>query len=124
MDGITRAILGDRATAERVTESGNLLPCPWCRKHAVFIGVHDDEGNYHGRRGCEYEKEPWSGLSYALHHEGWGDCILCTDGENQTMGGVLFDTAKEAAMEWNARAPILTPEQIKRLEDENRETDL
>ena len=23
--------------------------------------------------------EPWSGLSYALHHKGWGDCLLCTD---------------------------------------------
>lgn len=25
---------------------------------------------------------------------------------------------------WNTRSPILTPEQIERLEDENRETDL
>ena len=48
---------------------------------------------------------------------GWRECILCTDGENQTMGGVLFDTAKEAAMEWNACAPILTLKQIKRLEE-------
>lgn len=81
-----------------------LRPCPFCRKNAVFIGVHDDEGNFHGLLGCGYESDPWSGLSYALHHEGWGDCVLCTDGENEPMGGVLFDTAEEAAEEWNRGA--------------------
>ena len=78
-----------------------LKKCPFCKKNAVFVGVHDDEGNYHGNLGCEYEQNPWSGLSYALHHEGWGDCILCTDDTEQTMGGVLFDTAEEAIKEWN-----------------------
>lgn len=81
-----------------------LKPCPFCKKNAVFIGVHDDEGNYHGQLGCDYESNPWSGLSYALHHEGWGDCILCTDDTEQLMGGVLFDTAEEAAEEWNRGA--------------------
>lgn len=33
---------------------------------------------------------------YDLHHEGWGKCILCTDGDNQSMGGALFDTAEDA----------------------------
>lgn len=76
-----------------------LLKCPFCQQDKIFIGVHDDEGNYHGRIGCEYEKEPWSGLSYALHHEGWGDCILCTDDEELVMGGVLFDSPDEAEAE-------------------------
>lgn len=40
-----------------------LNPCPWCKKKAVSIGVHDDEGNYHGELGCDYEKKPWSGLN-------------------------------------------------------------
>lgn len=48
------------------------MECPICKKKAVFVGVHDDEGNYHGLMGCDYEDAPWSGLSYALHHEGWG----------------------------------------------------
>ena len=78
-----------------------LKPCPFCKKKAVYITVHDDEGNYHGLPGCDYESNPWSGLSYALHHEGWGDCILCSDGDELVMGGVLFDTAEEAAEEWN-----------------------
>lgn len=72
------------------------MECPICKKKAVFVGVHDDEGNYHGLMGCDYEDAPWSGLSYALHHEGWGDCPLCTDDAESTMGGMLFDTAEEA----------------------------
>lgn len=71
--------------------------CPFCKQNAIFIGVHDDEGNYHGELGCDYESDPWSGLSYALHHDGWGACILCTDGSNEVMGGVLFDTPQDAA---------------------------
>ena len=78
-----------------------LKKCPFCQKQAVFIGVHDNEGNYRGRIGCEYENDAWSGLCYALHHEGWGVCILCTDGEELTMGGILFDTIDEAVAEWN-----------------------
>ena len=76
-----------------------LKNCPFCGKQAVYIAVCDDEGNYHGQIGCEYENDPWSGLSYALMHEGWGECILCTSDE--VMGGVLFDTAEEAADAWN-----------------------
>lgn len=96
-----RALLGDKIAQEECTEKGVLFPCPWCKKHAVFIGVHDDEGNYHGRLRCDYEENPWSGLTYSLHHEGWGNCILSTDGEYQAMGGVMFDTAQEAIKEWN-----------------------
>lgn len=83
----------------------HLKPCPFCHKHAVHIAVCDDEGNYHGHPGCEYESDPWSGLGYFLYHEGWGDCILCTDDMNQSMGGVIFDTATEAAEEWNGGLP-------------------
>lgn len=80
-----------------------LKVCPFCRKYKVFIGVHDDEGNFHGLLGCEYESDPWSGLSYALHHEGQGDCILCSDGANEIMGRLLFDTPEEAVDAWNQR---------------------
>ena len=80
-----------------------LKRCPFCGKNSVYIGVCDDEGNFHGRLGCEYEQDPWSGLSYDLHHEGWGKCNLCTDGDNQSMGGALFDTAEDAVEAWNKR---------------------
>lgn len=74
--------------------------CPFCKKDAVYIAVHDDEGNYKGQLGCSYESNPWSGLSYGLCHDGWGECLLCTDDECATMGGMLFDTPEDAIYEF------------------------
>lgn len=87
--------------------SVELRDCPFCHKPAVFVGVHDNEGNYKGVPGCEYESDPWSGLSYGLHHKGWGECVLCTCGEAEVMGGVLFDTAEQAARYWNAGGNLM-----------------
>lgn len=84
--------------------------CPFCRKPAVFIGVHDYEGNYHGQLGCEYESAPWSGLSYALHHEGTTDCLLCSNGAEDVMGHMLYDTAEEAADAWNNQTVTYMPD--------------
>ena len=92
------------------------MECPICKKKAVFVGVHDDEGNYHGLMGCEYENAPWSGLSYALHHEGWGDCPLCTDDAESTMGGMLFDTAEEAISALSPPNEPLTLEELREME--------
>lgn len=94
------------------------MECPICEKKAVFVGVHDDEGNYHGLMGCEYENAPWSGLSYALHHEGWGDCPLCTDGAESTMGGMLFDTAEEAISALSPPNEPLTLEELREMDGE------
>ncbi len=94
------------------------MECPICKKKVVFVGVHDDEGNYHGPVGCEYENDPWSGLSYALHHEGWGDCPLCTDGAYSTMGGMLFDTATEAIFALSPPNEPLTLEQLREMDGE------
>ena len=92
--------------------------CPFCGQKTIFVGVHDDEGNYHGLVGCEYENDPWSGLSYALHHEGWGDCPLCTDGAYSTMGGMLFDTAEEAINALTPPNEPLTLEQLREMDGE------
>ena len=79
--------------------------CPYCQKDAVSIGVYDDEGNYRGELGCEYESNPWSGLSYAVNHwDGWGECLLCSD--EHPMGGMLFDTPEEAVTAWNKIACV------------------
>ncbi len=92
----------------------DLKTCPFCGKKKVYIGVHDDEGNYHGRLGCDYESNPWSGLTYGLQHDGWGDCILCTDGPNCTMGGLLFDTAEDAVDRWNRRNGAETANRVEK----------
>ena len=94
------------------------MECPICKKKAVCVGVHDDEGNYHGLMGCEYENAPWSGLSYALHHEGWGDCPLCTDDAESTMGGMLFDTAEEAISALSPPNEPLTLEELREMDGE------
>lgn len=94
------------------------MECPICKKKVVFVGVHDDEGNYHGPVGCEYENDPWSGLSYALHHEGWGDCPMCTDGAYSTMGGMLFDTAEDAISALSLPNEPLTLEQLREMDGE------
>ena len=80
-----------------------LKPCPFGADHKVWIAVHDDEGNYHGPIGCEYESDPWSGLKYALHHEDVDNGLLGTDGDYEAMSGVLFETPAEAEETWNAR---------------------
>ena len=85
MDDCTLALLGDRAAQERITERGELLPCPLCAGKA---DCWEDTGNRKGFVQCL-------------------DCEL-----------LIQSTSKESARaEWNTRAPILTPEQIKRLED-------
>ena len=90
-----------------------LTPCPFCGgKDVVNIIVCDDEGNIHGELGCEYEQDPWSGLSYALIHQGWGDCLLCTD--DGVMGGVLYDSAEDAADAWNRRRWLNTSKSRRR----------
>ena len=92
------------------------MECPICKKKVLFVGVHDDEGNFHGLVGCEYENDPWSGLSYALHHDGWGDCPLCTDGAYSTMGGMLFDTAEDAISALSPPNEPLTEEQLREMD--------
>ena len=80
---------------EVTLRNGDAIECPLCGNE-IFIGVHDSEGNYQGKIGCQYEQKPWSGLSYAAHHEEYGECLLCSDGLELPMGGCLFDTLDEA----------------------------
>lgn len=106
-------MLGDKTASKKITKQGELLPCPCCGENAVSIGVYDDEGNYRGELGCEYESNPWSGKAYGLRHKGWAGCILCTD--TGFLGGALFDTVEEALIVWNNRAPALSENQLEEI---------
>ena len=44
--------------------------CRFCGQKALYVGVHDDEGNYRGDLNCSYLSDPWSGITYGLHHKG------------------------------------------------------
>ena len=79
-----------------MTDKYSNICCPFCGKNEIHVAVCDDEGNIHGFIGCEYEDDPWSGLGYVLIHDGWGECILCTDGDQGCLGGIIFDTPDEA----------------------------
>ena len=39
------------------------MECPICKREVLFVGIPDDEGNFRGLVGCEYENGPWSGVS-------------------------------------------------------------
>lgn len=84
MDDKTLALLGDKAAQFRLTERGELLPCPFC--NGTKIKIHDSIGMVF----IECQECHWIGC-YAL-------------------------TRGISMLEWNSRAPILTTEQIKRLE--------
>ena len=79
-----------------MTEKYLNIRCPFCGEEVIHVAVCDDEGNIHGLIGCEYEYDPWSGLGYVLIHDGWGECVLCTDDDQTCMGGIIFDTPDEA----------------------------
>lgn len=100
MDDRTLAILGDRAAQERITERGELLPCPFCggipstrvRTTKGFFEAHVICFECDAEKHCEVE---------------------LIDAEFPEVQGCIDD----AIAIWNTRAPILTPEQIKRLEE-------
>ena len=110
MDDRTLALLGDRAAQERITERGELLPCPFCSGPAE---LRRTRGGY--SQNPVTIKESWEVRCKNL-------CIATNDFDSEIYQddfGILQikkDGAKDARRFWNTRAPILTPEQIKRLE--------
>lgn len=99
MDDRTLALLGDRAAQERITERGELLPCPCC--------------------GAQPEQFGGSSISY-VHCDKCGLDIyrMDSDGEDIVSKICACSPRYEVRLAWNTRAPILTPEQIKRLEED------
>lgn len=90
MTDTQRALLGDREAAKRVTEAGELLPCPRCGKIGVVY---------------KYPGEDWKEPYTAKCQE--NDCFWI---------GKDYPTRRQAIREWNTRAPLLTPTQLALLE--------
>lgn len=78
--------------------SEELMPCPFCGGE-VSVVVLDDEGNI---RDEEYERDPYSGLSYAVAHDNPnGACPIATYDEPLPW---LYDSRDGVAHVWNRRA--------------------
>ena len=87
MDDIKLALLGNKEAAERLTEAGVLLECPFCGGKAMM----------------EYDTiEPFEWAVFC------GDCgVMPTSSEDKQV----------AALVWNTRAPILNKSELKKLEE-------
>lgn len=92
MDDRTLAMLGDKAAQERITERGELLPCPLCGKDVEERGPEDWEPTWY---------DPDSG----------GDPVnyVCECGLTFCIDSYDYH---ETMKEWNSRAPILTETQL------------
>lgn len=97
LDDKILAMLGYKAAAERLTSKGDLLTCPVC-----------------GREVDEHGPEDWKPTWYDPDSGGDPVNYVCECGLTFCIGSYDYH---ETMKEWNTRAPILTPEQIKRLEE-------
>lgn len=123
MDDIKRALLGDHDAAKRLTERGELLPCPYCKNESV---IHEVEAI---AKYAEYKKEvPKNAriircISYVngkKNHWEYREkeyVPQCVDTTCCGRATKRYKSKQEAIKAWNTRAPILTPEELKKLEE-------
>lgn len=81
-----------------------LQPCPFCGRIPEIL-ICDDEGNIHDEPG--YEKEAWSGLTFAIKHEiedvnPNNECPIASH-EGEMIGTQLYYSREELAERWNER---------------------
>ena len=100
MDDVKLALLGDSAAQERITERGELLPCPCCGGNA----------RQNGRFFISYVSCKSCGLEM---------CILKENGYDCDSDALKNTIAYKVRMKWNTRAPILSAEELERLKDGN-----
>ena len=86
MDDIKLALLGNKEAAKRLTDAGMLLPCPFCGETTICEG--------------------------SLRGEVW---YFCGKDECASLGATS-ENEYGARLAWNTRAPILSAEDLERLE--------
>lgn len=91
MDDIKLALLGDHEAAKRLTEAGVLLPCPFC--------------------GGEVYENQWEDFERGRIQV----LMQCKKCGIQTP---IFTSVRRNRLAWNTRAPILSAEELKKLEEE------
>ena len=89
MDDKTRALLGDHEAAKRLTDAGVLLPCPFCKGEVRRV-IGSGGLNFFRCRKC--------------------GAVVSFDND------YFNEHPNEACLAWNTRAPILSAEELQRLE--------
>jgi hypothetical protein len=93
MDDKTRAQQGGHEAAKRLTDAGVLLACAHCGKQAYISVDYECEPDSMGRK--------------------WSYTVVC--GTCCATSGLCF-SPEMARLAWNARAPILSAEELQKLE--------
>ena len=109
MDDKTLALLGDHEAAQRLTEAGVLLPCPFCGKAVNLRRVSSgyttsptvimDSWTVECPNSCVRNNVYKS----TIFQDDEGDVVIKNNG------------ADEARLAWNTRAPILSAEEVEML---------
>lgn len=105
MTDIQKAMLGDKDAAERLTEKGDLLPCPFCGENPVT------------RVRVKAQCFEMSVVCFKCGTSRTVQVDICDTEFDKLQTGMMI-----AKKSWNTRAPILTPEQMKRLEEMEHDT--
>lgn len=88
MNDVKLALLGDKEAARRLTDAGVLVPCAHCKGRAVLVeGTLQAPGRY---------------------------SVVCGECFNATTWCV---SKEDAIGRWNTRAPILSKNELKKLEE-------
>lgn len=95
MDEVRLALLGDKAAQERLTERGELLPCPFCGGNDVS------------------ERES-AGLFGRSAYQRTYKYVFCEDCYCKTAD---YGTKKKARLAWNTRAPILSEREMEMIDN-------
>lgn len=109
MDDIKKAMLGDKAAAERLTKRGELLPCPMCNSEE--ISIQGDGYNVYDPETLGYVDSVDDEFIYVACE----NCGLTTEAiylEDEE----FEDAVKKVTAKWNTRPQLLTKEQIEALE--------
>ena len=108
---IKLALLGNKEAAKRLTDAGVLVPCPFCGKAVNLRRVSSsyttsptvimDSWTVECPNGCVRNNVYKS----TIFQDDEGDVVIKNNG------------ADEARLAWNTRAPILSAEELKKLEE-------
>lgn len=93
IEDVRAALLGDHEAARRLTDAGVLLACAHCGKQAYISVDYECESDSMGRK--------------------WAYTVVC--GTCCATSGLCF-SPEMASLAWNTRAPILSAEELQRLE--------